>query len=166
MKTRLATPPNWPSDPTTLLVLSSSLLGWELAPRELWNDLAAIVHKPLNHAAFPRIGQEDDRHSLVKLTVVAYSRVWKLEKEPTCLVKVAVGSALFVSDDGFHPGATARRAGLPSCARRGRWPLESHHAPQPHAASVECEQKDDNHLAKTTQQPATLNLTGDAASQK
>ena len=36
-----------------------------------------------------------------------------------------------------------------------RWrrsPLESHHAPQPHAASVEREQKDDDHLAKQSPQ--------------
>ena len=38
--------------------------------------------------------------------------------------------------------------------------------PQQQAASVEREQKDDDHLAKTTQPPRTLNLTGDAASQK
>ena len=65
----------------------------------------------------------------------------------------------------------AERVEVTGCTEEptDRWrrpPLESHHAPQQQAAFVEREQKDDDHLAKTSPQPATLNLTGDAASQK
>jgi len=65
----------------------------------------------------------------------------------------------------------AERVEVTGCTEEptDRWrrpPLESHHAPQQQAAFVEREQKDDDRLAKTSPQPATLNLTGDAASQK
>lgn len=76
---------------------------------------------------------------------------------------------MFCRDESRLWGPSAFWSLATFVAPTNRWrrpPLESHHAPQPHAAPVEREQKDDDHLAKTSQQPATLNLTGDAASQK